>query len=299
MRARGGNVLTGTWSTRVTDRGALLKLEFETLVDFTFEWIVYDIEDGKIKLFEVGDNRIIMKKNCDVVIDVTKERIKNYLQECLWRITRLSVDGVDNEKDYIGTPLKFYENDVVKLRVNGELVEGTYEIGLRNAGAILKINLEGRPNLKLEWLISFLEPGLIKLENASNRMILERHCPDANEDLIVVDRILINGEWEVTKYDDGLVHVIDPTENFNTYTLNFLARGRILVTDPNNGVTAGSWLAYRNDGLFLGMHFKDQAPFNELNHRWRIKEILPNKIELKALSPSGEIERLLVLEKKA
>ena len=38
MRARNGDILTGTWSTRVTDRGALLKLEFETLADFTLEW---------------------------------------------------------------------------------------------------------------------------------------------------------------------------------------------------------------------------------------------------------------------
>ena len=30
-----------------------------------------------------------MKKNCDVVIDITKERIENYLQECLWRVARL------------------------------------------------------------------------------------------------------------------------------------------------------------------------------------------------------------------
>jgi hypothetical protein len=299
MRARGGNILTGTWSTRVSDRGALLKMTFDALADFTLEWIVYDIEYGKIKLFEVDGNRIIMKKNCDVVIDHSKERIENYLQECLWRIERLSVGGADNEKEYIGTPLKFYENNVVKLRVNGELVQGTYEIGVRNIGFILKIELEGRPDLKLEWLITFLEPGLIKLSNENNKMILERHCPKADDDLTYVDGILINGEWEVAKYDDGLVHVVDPTENFKLYTLNFLESGRIKVTDPNNGVTAGSWLAYRKDGLFLGMYFKDNTPFNELNHRWRVKEISPNRIELKDYSANGEVERILVLEKKA
>ncbi|GAA4948377.1 hypothetical protein GCM10023314_22100 [Algibacter agarivorans] len=299
MRARGGDVLTGSWSTRVTDRGALLKMTFENLADFTLEWIVYDIEDGKIKVYEVGGNKIILKRNCDVVIDYTKERIENYLQECLWRIARLSVNGADNEKDYIGTPLKFYENNVVKLRINGELVQGTYEIGVRNVGFILQITLDGRPDLKLEWLITFLEPGLIKLANANNKMILERHCPNADDDLTYVDAVLINGEWEVAKYDDGLVHVVDPTENFKMYTLNFLESGRIKVTDPNNGVTAGSWLAYRNNGLFLGMYFGNNAPFGELNHRWRIKEITLNRIELKDLNANGGIERILVLEKKA
>ena len=156
VRARGGDMLTGTWTTRVTPNGALIKLEFDTLVDFTLEWFVYDLEPGKIKLYQAGGNKIILKKNCDVVIDHTKERVESYLQECLWRIARLSVGGSDNEKDYIGTPLKFFENNVVKIRVNGELVEGTYEVGVRNTGFILQITLDGRPDLKLEWLIYIL-----------------------------------------------------------------------------------------------------------------------------------------------
>ena len=82
------------------------------------------------------------------------------------------------------------------------------------------------------------------------------------------------------------------------YSINFLESGRIKVTDPNNGITAGSWLAYRNDGLFLGLLFENQAPFNELTYRWRIKSITPNRIELKDLSSTGTVERILVLEKK-
>ncbi|MDO5977967.1 hypothetical protein [Flavivirga spongiicola] len=295
MRARGGDVLTGTWSTRVTDRGALLKLEFDTLADFTLEWVVYDIEYGKIKLYEVGGNRIIMKKNCDVVIDHTKERVENYLQECLWRVARLSVDGADNEKDYIGTPLKFLPENVVKIRVNGELVEGTYEVLVRNAGIGLSITLEGRPDLKLEWLITFLEPGLIKLENANNKMILERHCPNTDEDLNYIDDVLITGEWEVALYEDGDVN---KTEEFFMYTLDFIETGRVKVTDPNESVFSGSWLSYRKDGLNLGLFFGNNAPFDDLNHRWRIKEISPNRIELKDYNASGAIERILVLEKK-
>lgn len=298
VRARGGDMLTGTWTTRVTNHGALIKLEFDTLVDFTLEWFVYDLEPGKIKLYQAGGNKIILKKNCDIVLDITKERIENYLQECYWRVARLSVAGSDNEKDYIGTPLKFLPNNEVKIRVNGELVAGTYEVGVRNIGFILKITLDGRPDLKLEWLITFLEPGLIKLENASNKMVLERHCFDADSDLTYVESVLASGTWEVAKYDDGLVHVQDPTVNFAMYTINFLEIGRIKVTDPNNGVTAGSWLAYRNDGLFLGLLFANQAPFNELTFRWRIKSISLDRIELKDLSSTGTVERILVLEKK-
>jgi hypothetical protein len=298
VRARGGDMLTGTWITRVTNHGALIKLEFDTLVDFSLEWFVYDLEPGKIKLYQAGGNKIILKKNCDVVIDITKERIENYLQECYWRVAKLSIEGTDKEKDYIGTPLKFFPNNEVKMRINGEMVAGTYEVGVRNIGFILKITLDGRPDLKLEWLITFLESGLIKLENANSKMILERHCFGVDNDLTYVEGVLVAGTWEVAKYDDGLVHVQDPTVNFSMYSINFLESGRIKVTDPNNGITAGSWLAYRNDGLFLGLLFENQAPFNELTFRWSIKSITPNRIELKDLSSTGTVERILVLEKK-
>ena len=295
MRARGGNMLTGTWSTRVTDRGALLKLEFEALADFTLEWIVYDIEYGKIKLYETGGNRIIMNKNCDVVLDITKTRIENFLQACFWRIARLNIDGVDNEKEYIGTPFKFYEDNVVKLRVNGEFIQGTYEIGTRSTDFTLQITLDDRPELKLEWVIYFLEENLIKLENINNQMVLMRDCPDGDEDINYIGNVLVNGEWEVASYiDQGA----NETENYTDYVIGFNENGELFAEGDGKNFR-GSWLAYRNEGLYLGLNFKTlDEPFSELIHRWKIVEITPNRIELKDLSSSGEIERILVLEKR-
>ena len=299
MRARNGDILTGTWSTRVvTDRGALIKMEFENLADFTLEWFIYEIEEGKVKIYQEGGNRIIMKRNCDVVIDHTKERIESYLQECLWRVSRLSVDGSDNEKDYIGTPLKFYENNVVKIRINGELVEGTYEVGIRNIGFILKITLEGRPDLKLEWLITFLEPGLIKLSNNNNQMVLKRHCPDVDDDLNYIDDVLISGiEWRVTLYE---VEGVDKTSEFGNWVFGFNASGKAFAEGDGRNVY-GSWLTYRSEGLFLGLKYEDEQLLSSLNHRWKIVEITPNdapnRIMLKDYNANGGIERILVLEK--
>ncbi|MCR8668402.1 hypothetical protein NO995_11970 [Aestuariibaculum sp. M13] len=295
VRTRGGDTLTGTWSTRVTDNGALIKLEFDTLVDFSLEWFVYDLEYGRIKLYQAGGNRVILKKNCDIVFDYTKERIENYLQECYWRVERLNVEGVDNENEYIGTPLKFYAENLVKLRINGELVEGTYQVTAVDTGFMLQIAFEGRPNLNLEWLITFLEPGLIKLENDSNKMVLKRHCPELDVDLKNIDALLIVGDWEVAKYQDGDV---DKTSDYSNFTLNFMVSGRVTATDLEANVINGSWLAYRYEGLFLGMRFEETEPFAVLNHRWRIKEMSTTRIELKDLSASGAVERILVLEKR-
>ena len=107
--------------------------------------------------------------------------------------------------------------------------------------------------------------------------------------------MLINGEWEVAAYQvDGE----NRPEEFFMYTLEFIETGRVKVTDPNNGVFSGAWLSYRKEGLNLGLYFGNNAPFDDLNHRWKIKEITPNRIELKDFNANGEIERILVLEKK-
>jgi hypothetical protein len=295
VRRRNGDTLTGIWTTRVTNNGALIKLEFDSLVDFSLEWFVYDIEFGRIKLFQEGGNKIILTKNCDIVFDITKDRIENYLQECFWRVARLNVNGTDNEKDYIGTPLKFFPNNVVKIRINGELVTGTYDILPYNSGFVLQINLEGRPNLQLEWLVTFLEPGLIKLEAPNSQMVLERHCFDVDADLVYIDTILNVGNWEVALYQDGTVN---KTENYFMYTINFALSGLVKVTDPNYGITYGSWLSYRNEGLFLGLNFGLEAPFGDLNNRWKIVSVTATRIELKDFSSTGSVERILVLERK-
>lgn len=292
MRARNGDVLTGEWELERTRRGIVLDMEFENLADFTLKWLLYDFEDGKIKIYEEGGNRIILKRNCEVIVDITKERVENFLKECLWRVARLHVDGADNEKEYIGTPLKFFGDNVVKLRINGELVQGTYEVLVRNAGIGLEINLEGRPNLKLQWLITFLGEDLIKLYNANNEMILKRDCPD--DDVNFITEVLVNGVWEVASY---MVLDADLTPNYDGYVIGFNENGKLFAEGQGNNYV-GSWHGYRYEGLNLGLNFRtDDAPFFEIRHRWKIKEITPNRIELKDYDSNGEIERILVLEK--
>ena len=82
------------------------------------------------------------------------------------------------------------------------------------------------------------------------------------------------------------------------YTVDFLIAGRIKVTDPNNGNIYGSWLAYRKEGLRLGMLYENIAPFDVLSNRWKITSITATRIELKNFSSTGEVESILVLERK-
>ncbi|MFH4967101.1 hypothetical protein V8G61_02755 [Gaetbulibacter sp. M240] len=300
VKARNGDMYTGTWTTEVTDAGALISLQFDALTDFNLQWHVYDLDEGRIKLFQEGGNRVILKKHCDIIFEITKARIENYLQECLWRVARLQVDGIDNESDYIGTPLKFFADNVVKIRVNGEFVQGTYQVLPVNNGFVLQITLDGRPNLQLEWFVTVLEPGIIKLQalgRTNSDMVLRRFCPSVDGDINYINDILISNHWEVTKYYivEGQVN---NTENYAGYNIQFLESGHIKVTDPNNGLIDGSWLAYRNEGLFLGMNYGIEPPFEVLNHRWKIAEVSETEIVLHDFYANGEISRILILKVK-
>ena len=297
VRARNGNVFVGIWETSITDHGAKINLEFDNLFDFTLNWFVYEIEEGKIKLHTEGGNRIVLRKNCDVIVDHTIDRVENFLVECMWRIVRLRVEGADNEEEYIGTPLKFFNDNVVKIRVNGELVEGTWNVLEYGDSFVLQINLEGRPDLQLEWLITVLEPDVIKLEslgNPDNEMVLKRHCPDGDEDLNFINNILIQGEWEVAQYKEGGV---DMTIDYLNYAIDFLENGGVLV-EGHGQIIDGSWLTLRDDGyLKLALNFGLEQPFNEFNDRWKVISITETRLELLDISGGDGSEEILVLER--
>lgn len=63
-----GNIETGTWQTRDSNKGALLNMEFPTLDVFNLEWIVHALSEDKIRLYQTNDNKILLQENCNVVI---------------------------------------------------------------------------------------------------------------------------------------------------------------------------------------------------------------------------------------
>jgi hypothetical protein len=295
VRSRTGDQLTGTWSTRVTDKGALLKLKFDNLMDFTLEWRVHDINNGKIKLFTENNNRIILEKACDIFNDLTVERVKNILTECLWRITRLEIEGVEHDEVYLGTPFKFFENDQVKLRIQGNLVTGSYEVRKINGNIILSINLEDRPNLRLHWIITILENHRIKLVNENSKMVLTRICEnEADEDVKFIRNTMNSGEWEIALFTEKDEN---HTEDYQGYHLEFYESGKVLA-EGNGELVKGSWMVLREEGkLQMELNFGDHELFGEFNEDWRIVSINENRIELHELDDDGNEKEKLVLER--
>lgn len=298
-RRRNGEIVNGTWNTEETDNGVVINLNFDAIGDFTLTWNVCELGDNRIKLYAPNPNgndvnHIVLIKNCDIVFDHNIERIENILKECIWRVHRLQIDGTNHEVQYIGTPIKFENDGIAKLRINGEFVTGTWEILETGIGFVLHMTFDNRPNLNLSWLIVDLQEDKIRLVNQNSEMILKRVCPEADEDVTYIRQTLAEGTWDVAYFEENGVN---DTDDFNDYILDFKLTGRVIV-EGNTPTFSGSWMAYRYDGhLKLGLNFVDHDIFYELNNRWKIIEINENRIELVDFSSTGEIEKKLVLER--
>ncbi|OEK08017.1 hypothetical protein A8C32_16300 [Flavivirga aquatica] len=295
VHARNEDILTGTWITRITDRGALIKLEFDTLVDFTLEWVVYDLEPGRIKFYENGGNKIILKKNCDIVIDVENQNkeIKGYLSNCLWRVKTLNISGSAKEEDYIGNTLHFFSDNSFSIDPS-RLEYGSYTVfNEENKETILKITLDNqntRTGLEIKWTVVSASSNEIIFKSGTNEMVLVNHCKKDNND---INYIINDGEWVITLYEDG---TINKTDDYSNYIMDFLPTGRVSFLYDNR--IQGAWFAYNEAELYFDFNAgTEEAPLGVLKHRWRIEYITQDRIELKDFNSNGLVERVLILEK--
>ncbi|MEM9647337.1 MAG: hypothetical protein AAF969_02580, partial [Bacteroidota bacterium] len=124
-----GGMIQGTWSSSFTDRGPLLTLEFEDLVDFNSEWLVYEIGDHTIKLYTDNGNKIILKQLCDD--DVDPDTLRGILKECEWIIKKVINQGEEIDR-LLGYKFKFLPDGVLQLTNGENTSEGTWEVGLND-----------------------------------------------------------------------------------------------------------------------------------------------------------------------
>ncbi len=175
VNGQGGSLIEGTWMTRVTDNGALLKLEFNVLVDFTLEWLVYEINEHKIKLFGGQGNRIILEKACDFPgSECTLERVDANLSECLWQIA--SSDFGETEVAYID----FSNKNIHAFYADQELAdEGNWSIEKDGDDIFVTFN---DLSLALEdyndiWKVTECSDDRFKLVNDNQVVVvIERVC---------------------------------------------------------------------------------------------------------------------------
>jgi hypothetical protein len=303
---RMGNSLTGVWNTRVANHHVLLNLEFDVLVDFNLEWYVYELGEGKIKLYAEGGNKIIMKSVCDIFND-DPTTLREILKECSWVIKKVKNQGEEIDR-LLGFEFNFLPEGVATLSDGQVTSEGTWEITANSQGRlVLSISFGSEPAITFEWPLSDLRHDRLKfkVEEIEYELELQRVCDDNNSDGDVpeIRNIMMGGEWIVALYEDGEVN---ETEDFAGYTFAFSPDHLISITLGETGPSMpGLWRVLRNsDGkLKVYLNMGETEPLVELTEDWELVSITNDRIELKDVSSddangtAGTIDTL-VFEKK-
>ncbi len=296
-RAFAGAAIEGTWQTRVTDSGVKLTLDFDTLLDFNLEWIVYEIEEGKIKLYTEGGNRIRMKQACDLV-DQDPNTLREILRECVWIIKRVKYNGEPIDR-LLGYEFEFQAEGVVTLSNGVNTSQGSWEISETANGTLaVALSFGDEPQVNFEWPVRELTHRYIRFEVEGYQLIVERYCEneDDDDDVHYIRDILMEGSWMVAKHTKG---DIDDTQVFAEYQLQFNAEHVLAVSVNQDPILDGLWRVYRDceHDLRIVLNFGQDLVLSELNHRWGLISITENRIELKAYNEANAAYEVLVLER--
>ncbi|BFP41960.1 hypothetical protein FGF1_28050 [Flavobacteriaceae bacterium GF1] len=314
---RMGNTIEGTWSFMFSDRGALLTLQFDTLVDFNLQWLVYELDERKIKFLSDNGNRIILKKSCDDDDNddgddgndggiISVETLTNTLKECEWIIGELEVQEEDVDR-LLGYEFIFGDNGMVTLGDGITTFEGTWEVGTNDNGKrTLFIEIMTETAVNLEWPLeeiygeSVVETTRIKLEDDAlgYEMVLQKICEDnaGDGDVAEIRNIMLGGLWNVALYDD---EGTDETENYAGMDFGFSMFNQVEVSINDDPGTAGVWRAARdtNGNLVFYLNLGDDDPLGDLTEPWYVMEITADRIEL--VYEDEEVNfKTLVFEKK-
>ncbi len=284
VKDREGNMITGTWSTRHTDQGTLLKLEFDVLVDFNLEWLVYEVGPHTIKLFSEEGNRIIMKQVC-VDDEAGPDTLREILRECSWVIKKVFNQGEEIER-LIGYEFEFHAENLVTLSNGQNVFEGTWEIVVNDEGRlVMAITMGEEPGVSFEWPLREMTNARLKfeIEEIGYELVLQRVCDDQDGDVLEIRNILFGGEWMIALFEQGDMNI---TEEFAGYTFDFEPEHIVGATLGQTGPTQlGLWRVIRNDEgkLKVYLNFGDSAPLGELTDDWQFVSINEGRLELKSI----------------
>ena len=299
VKDRVGNVINGSWGTRVSDHGMLLKMEFDVLVDFNVEWVVYEIGEGKIKLYEGDGDKIIMNSACDI-FNYDPTTLREVLRECSWVIKKVKVDGEEIRR-LLGYEFKFMGEGVITLSNNDVSSEGSWEITTNGQDRlVMAITMGQEPGVSFEWPLMNLRNDRLKFEipGTDYELILQRVCNDNSDDGDVTEirNTMMGGSWMIAKYieDDE-----NKTADFVGYDFSFLPEHKITVSENQDPLLDGAWRVLRNHDSKLKVYLNlgEDDPFGSLTDDWHFVSITNNRIELRDVSGDGSID-MLVFERQ-
>ncbi|MEM6864249.1 MAG: hypothetical protein AAF575_03670, partial [Bacteroidota bacterium] len=299
-----GSMLTGEWSTRVTDDGIALNLVFDGLMDFTLEWIVYDIGDHKIKLYSDEGNRIVLRQHCpdddDNGDDSTSvDGLRQVLKQCEWIIKKVENQGEELER-LLGFEFNFLPGEAVTLSDGISTIQGTWEVGMNNDQVLsLLITMGDEPGVSFDWPLRELDDRRLKfgIESIDYELVLVKVCNDSGDDNNVTEarNTILGGGWNVTSYTKN---GMDMTDNYNDMDFNFSMMHQAEVSINDEPIAAGLWRILKEDDddtLKFYLNLEENATLSELTEDWYVVSVGASKIEL--VHEDEDATETLVFEK--
>ena len=290
--------ITGTWSTSMSEDGVMLSLDFENFTDFTSEWRVYQLEEGVIKLYKDGGNRIVLKKRCDLEdsTEINRDAFIALLNECEWVIKKVKNQGEEIER-LLGYKFQFAAGGTVTLTNGVNTKEGVWETGLNSQFQLsLMITIGDEPGVSFEWPIREMLESRLKFEidETDHEMILLRVCDDSagDGDVAEIRNIAMGGTWNLALYKEGEV---DMTDDYTGMDFNFAEMNQIEVSVNADPIANGLWRVLRDseEGLKFYINFDSDDDLGELTEDWKVVSITSTRIELWDESDDGTTETLV------
>jgi hypothetical protein len=290
--------IEGTWTTSLTDRGVLMTLDFGANELLSNQWLVYDVGEGKIKLYD-QNSRVRFTQRCADETP-TEERFKAVMTECLWHVKTFNLNGDDVSAQYEGYAINYKVDGTVIATVPGSTssVAGSWGVQMGDSSLFFLWDMaQPLQDLSNDWKLYEMSDSRVKFISSTSYIILERHCPNPNDgDVIAIKNFMMEGAWAITDYNDSGV---DETTSFANYFFVYYENGLVKAFNPNEVVEAeGSWDVIRNSsgGLRFILNMGEAVPFDELMDDWKIVSTSALKLELKDISGSDGTTDILKFE---
>ncbi|WP_276167894.1 hypothetical protein [Zobellia alginiliquefaciens] len=164
-----GYAIEGEWSTTVVDYRVVLELKFEDDANFNNTWKVYEIKEGKIKMF-VGEDSMVLEKDCEYQPTIcTAESIQTKLSTCTWKIA-------DEKGEFFeDLIIEFSEQRMFVYAANGETVdEGAWTV---EENILVFRGLSGNlENYIGEWQVLECGQEYLKIKRKEEVVVLSKVC---------------------------------------------------------------------------------------------------------------------------
>ncbi|WP_347922550.1 hypothetical protein [Pontimicrobium sp. SW4] len=178
----GSTSIYGTWNTRETDDGIVLKItELNAFNEnLSGEWLIEECDDDRFKLVResdiagTSDTTMVLKQRCEDEPDCSAQEIKRYLKDCSWYAgTNLNSSGALGK-------FNFAEDGTLTMEDSNPAsgaITGTWEVALTDYAIKLILDLPAPyDNFSGYWKVYECDDNRIKVIRENHYIVFEKEC---------------------------------------------------------------------------------------------------------------------------